>query len=536
MRYFAIIAIFLLQSLIIPVSAVEHKSSNDVFLVNFSSAWKVKKSLDPEIVLGLEKGKSFVKFSKLESELSEYYLKARVKEQIESLRAKGSSISGSVERMSIHGKANFYYTSYEAMGQTVYIGFFTYNNASFAVSAKGLSNSGLKRIIYTVRKPGEKIIVAKPKPRKPRVKRRKPKTDNVPDITDSFRGYDDEIDNIMAKVDKSTAGKKTDSAVSDFEKAVKSEKKTEKAAIEKKKIIKKVKPLFERNPAPASVWFVLIALWIVGLFAVKSHVKLLGDPIIPPAPKDVPPDFFFPFLVNRFVTMKDVFYNIITRQKQNLTAFFPMGHEFYFAFAFYGVLFMHIAWSMTALMSSSSAFINVFLQLPFGGFFAAFPEIFFLVPLFMGIYAYFNEKQRLCLNDSLGNMILEMKREEVYSRLRDGKGKEVATLVNQGSFFKRKWSFVDTDDQIVFTIKDEHPEVFIMRKFFGQLGGQLRSRYVIYADDRLAGFVFLDPTSADRFQIHWDYAFSRLAHPAQILMSVLYILSKERDPSYPSIF
>ena len=113
MRYFAIIAIFLLQSLIIPVSAVEHKSSNDVFLVKFSSAWKVKKSLDPEIVLGLEKGKSFVKFSKLESELSEYYLKARVKEQIESLRAKGSSISGSVERMSIHGKANFYYISYE---------------------------------------------------------------------------------------------------------------------------------------------------------------------------------------------------------------------------------------------------------------------------------------------------------------------------------------------------------------------------------------------------------------------------------------
>ncbi|MEA3306321.1 MAG: hypothetical protein U9Q34_00875, partial [Elusimicrobiota bacterium] len=106
----------------------------------------------------------------------------------------------------------------------------------------------------------------------------------------------------------------------------------------------------------------------------------------------------------------------------------------------------------------------------------------------------------------------------------------------QGTSLKRQWSFVDTDNQIMFTIKDEHPEIFIMRKLFGQLGGTLRSRYVIYADDRLAGFLFTDPTSRDRFQIHWDYAFSRLSHPAHILMSVLYILSKERDPSYPSVF
>ncbi len=129
-----------------------------------------------------------------------------------------------------------------------------------------------------------------------------------------------------------------------------------------------------------------------------------------------------------------------------------------------------------------------------------------------------------------------MNKEEVYARLRDGKGKEIATLVRQGSLFKRQWSFVDTDDRVVFTIKDENSEVFIMRKIFGQLGGVLRSRYIVYAEDRLTGFLFIDPTSANRFQIHWDYAFSRMSHPAHILISLLYILSKERDPSYPSIF
>ncbi len=536
MRYFILIAILLVNSLVSLLFAVEHKSSDGVFFADFSSVWKVKKSLDPEVVLKLETGKSFVEFSKLGSELSEYYLKARVKEQIESLRAKGSSISGSVERISIHGKANFYYTSYESMGQRVYIGFFTYNRASFAVSAKGLSGSNLRRIIYTIRKPGEKLAVKRPKPSaKPRVKHHKRKIQESSSVG-IFRDYDKKLNDIIAEINKSTGADENTGAAVSVKKPAKLKGITEKALTEKKKIIKPEKPLIARSPAPVHVWAVLGALWILGLFFVKSKFKSLVNPIIPPAPKDVPPDFFFPFLINRFVTFKDVFYNIITRQKQNLTAHFPIEHEFYFVLTFYGLLFTHMAWSVTAFISSSSAFTNIFLKLPFGGFFASFPEIFFFLPLFMGVAAYLNKEQKLRLNDNLGNLIFEIKKDEVYGRLRDGKGKEVSTLVRQGSLFKRQWDFVDTDDQIVFTIKDEHPELVVARKFFGQLGGVLRSRYVIYADDRLAGFVFIDPTSPDRFQIHWDYAFSRLAHPAQILMSVLYILSKERAPSYPSIF
>ncbi|MCG2725254.1 MAG: hypothetical protein L6420_03180 [Elusimicrobia bacterium] len=535
MRYLIIIGILLINSLTPLVFAAEHKSSGDIFSVDFSSVWKVEKSLDPEVILRLENGKSFFEFSKLESELSEYYLKTRVKEQIESLRGKGNLISGSVEKISIHGAANFYYTSYESMGQRVYIGFFTYNNASFVVSAKGLSDSDLKRIVYTIRKPGEKIIIAKPKPEpKPIVE--ESQSSDVPELTGVFRAYDKKIDDIMGEVNKSTGVDKNFGVAVSTKKFAGFKEKTEKAPLKKIKIVKKEKPLIDRSPVPAHIWFILVALWVLGLVFAKNKVKSVSNPIIPPAPKDIPPDFFFPFLISRFVTLNDTVYSVVSRQRQNLTAYFSREHEFYFVLTCYGLLFMHIAWSVTALISSSSVFTNIFLGLPFGGFFAAFPEVFFFLPLFMGISVYLNKEQKLRLSDNLGNLILEIKKDEGYGRLRDGNGKEVATLVRQGSLFKRQWEFVDTDNRVVFTIKDKYPEVFILRKFFGQLGGILRSRYAIYADDRLAGFVFIDPTSSDRFQIHWDYAFSRLAHPAQILMSVLYILSKERDPSYPSIF
>ncbi len=541
MRYFAAIAILLINSFASLLFAAEHKSSDGVFLVNFSSAWKVKKSLDPEVVLRLERGNSFFEFSKLESELSDYYLKARVKEQVESLRSKGSYISGDIGKISIHGASSFYYTDYDAMGSTVYIGFFTYNNASFAVSAKGLFLGSVKSIIYTVRKPGEKIIIAKSKP-KPKIRRRKPKSSDVSVVTGVFRDEDvyeankKKLDKIIAEMGKSTGVVKSSIPVVAVKKVSSPLKAVKPIPVVKKKIVKVVKPLFNRKPLPIVVWIVLVLTWIGGLFVAKARSKNIVNPRIPPPPKDVPPDFFFPFLVNRFSTLKDIRYNAITRQKQVLGAYFNNEHEFLFFLAAYGLLAMHIAWSLTAIIISPSAFTNVFLKLPFGSFFASLPEIFLLIPLFMGMSAYFNKEQKLEVSDALGNTIIEVKKCETYARLRDGKGKEVATLVKRGSLFKREWDFVDTDNQVVFTIKDMYFDIFVLRKLFGQLGGILRSRYSIFVENRLAGFVLVDTTSPDRFQVHLDYAFSRLAHPAQILGAALYILSKERDPSYPSIF
>ena len=176
---------------------------------------------------------------------------------------------------------------------------------------------------------------------------------------------------------------------------------------------------------------------------------------------------------------------------------------------------------------------NFLLSLPGGRLWASAPEIFFVVPLIVGISMYFNKKQVLELYDSQSNLLMVGKKEVFYCLIRDGSGKEIARVMNKGGLMDRSWDFVDTDNQVVFTIKDDCPSAHIMRKFFGNLGGALRTHYGIFAEERRAGFVFLDPTSADRFQIHLDFDFARLAHPAQMLTCILYIISKEKDPIYP---
>ena len=260
------------------------------------------------------------------------------------------------------------------------------------------------------------------------------------------------------------------------------------------------------------------------------------NPKLPPPPADVPPDFFFPFLVSKFSSSKDLTYNIVTRQKQLLLADFPGGHEIYLAGAFYGCVFFHVLWSLLAFSGRGEAVLNVMLKLPFGRAFASLPEVFFIVPFIAGLFMYFNRKEQLLVYDAQSTLVMEVRPEIVYGLIRDGEGKEVARLVRKGGAMDRSWEFVDTDNLVVFTVKDDFPRGHLLRKLFGSLGGALRGRYGIFAQDRRAGYVFLDPSSADRFQIHMDFAFARLGHPAQILAAVLYIISREKDPAYPSPF
>jgi hypothetical protein len=132
--------------------------------------------------------------------------------------------------------------------------------------------------------------------------------------------------------------------------------------------------------------------------------------------------------------------------------------------------------------------------------------------------------------------VLEVNKEVSYGLIRDGKGKEIARLVAKKGLTGRMWEYVDSDNMVVFSIRDDCPKIHFMRKIFGHLGGDLRAHYGIFAQERRAGYVFLDPTSCDRFQIHMDFDFARLAHPAHILASFLYIISREKDPIYPSPF
>jgi len=295
-------------------------------------------------------------------------------------------------------------------------------------------------------------------------------------------------------------------------------------------------PFIARRPLTFYVWGALMGLWIAGAFWAKMVAARFQNPKLPPPPKDVPPDFFFPFVISRKSSLRKCTYNVLTRQRQLLLASFNFEHEMYLAGSVYSGIFFHIIWSLLAFFGKGSLMINALLNLPGGRLWASAPEILFAIPFIAGLFMYFKRTQILRLYDSQSNLLMEAKKDVFYCLIRDGNGQEISRLMKKGGLTSRTWDFVDTDNQIVFTIRDDYPVTHVLRKIFGRLGGTLRSRYGIFAAERRAGFVFLDPTSADRFQIHLNFDFARLAHPAQILASVLYVISKESDPFYPSPF
>ncbi|MFA6434931.1 MAG: hypothetical protein WCW52_09570 [Elusimicrobiales bacterium] len=520
-----------------PASTAEFQDPGAVLAVDFPAGWAVGKSDDPAVVLKLEKGKSFFEFTRLDSELSDYYLKARVKEQVDSLRSKGNTLAGDTRTAGIHGVSTAYYTVYESMGAHVYIGFFTYKGLSYAISASGLDDGDFHGVISTIRAPGEKIEV--PKPRKIRVLRKKepePEEGGVQIFKEEEffavsthpassgpvpEGRNGSVPRAAAESREPSAGaqalRRAQDLFTDLEFTADPSK----------------TPFVPRRPLPLQLWGALIALWAAGSVLARAAAAKFQNPKLSPPPKDAPPDFFFPFLISRRCFLRDCTYTVLTRQKQLLLASFNSEYAVYLAGSVYAVLFFHLFWSALAFTGNGDMAVNAFLLLPGGRLWASAPELFLLAPFIAGLSMYFNRRQALRLYDSQSNLLMEAKKDGFYCLIRDGSGKEVARLMKKGGLTARTWDFVDTDNQVVFTIKDEYPAVRLLRKIFGRLGGTLRSHYGIFAGERRAGFVFLDPTSAHRFQIHLDFSFARLAHPAQILASVLYIISRENDPFYP---
>lgn len=526
------------------VPAREFQAPGAALAVDFPSGWAAGRSDDPTVVLKLEKGKSFFEFARLDSELSDYYLKARVKEQVDSLRGKGNSLSGDIRQAGIRGVSTVYYTSYESMGSQVYIGFFTYKGLSYAISASGLGDGDLRCAVSTIRKPGEKIEI--PKTRKIKTVRKKQpepeeggvqifKVDEpLPTLAGILAAA---ADPAAVKVEDSTpvlmraaesarpsAGAQAFKQTQDFL-----------ANLEFREDPSR-EPFIPRRPLSFYVWGALITLWAGGAFWAKAAAAKLQNPKLPLPPKGLPPDFFFPFLISREVTSRDRTYNALTRQKQLLQASFNSGHEIYLAGSVYAGVVFHVFWSLLAFAGNGDSVTGALLLLPGGRLWASAPELFFAVPFIAGLRMYFSRKQVLRLYDSQSNLLMSARKDVSYCLIRDGKGKEIARLIKKGGLAARTWDFVDTDNRVVFTIRDDYPSTRILRKIFGRLDGSLRSRYGIFAAERRAGFLFLDPTSADRFQLHLDFDFARLAHPAQILVSVLYLISKENDPVYPSPF
>jgi len=536
-----------LTLLLLPLCAFagEFKDKGETIAVDFPAGWAAGKSDDPTVTLKLEKGKASFEFSKQDSELGDYYLKARVKEQVDSLRSKGTTLGGDVRSVSLHGVSTAYYTSYESMGAESYIAFFTYNSASYAISARGLSDGEFRGVMASVRKPGEKIEVPKPKKIKVLRKKKEPEEDYTTQIfkdgdgdavsTAAVAGSTDSILNAFSASTETAIGAVSTQTVAGAAGEAAQNFLTELSR--KKEGDSGLPPYIPRQPLSALLWGGLIALWVGGSFVARGIAATYQNPKLPPPPADVPPDFFFPFVISKASSFRDVTYQIITRQKQRLMAEYVSEHDVYLAGSIYGCALFHAAWSLLALTGNGEAVTNILLRVPLlGRALASLPEIFFIVPFAAGLFMYFTKKRELQLFDAQNTLVLEAKPEIVYGLIKDGAGKEVARLVKKGTFLYRYWEFVDTDNLVVFSIRDDFPKGYLLRKLFGSLGGALRSRYGIFAQDRRAGFVFLDPSSADRFQIHMDFAFARLGHPAHILAAVLYVISKEKDPVYPSPF
>jgi hypothetical protein len=547
MRTKNILIPLLLLALPLFSAAAEFKDKGEIIAVDFPAGWAAGKSDDPTVTLKLEKGKHSFEFSRQDSELGDYYLKARVKEQVDSLRSKGTSLAGDVRPVGMHGVSTAYYTSYEAMGAEAYIAFFTYNSASYAVSARGLSDSEFRAVLASVRKPGE--VIALPKPKKIRVLRRKkaPEEDSAPQIfkdgdadvsTAAVAASTDSVLNAFAQSSTETAAAVTASTQPALAEAAGAAAQSFLEELSRKQEGDTGQPPYlPRKPLSIIFWVTLIGLWVAGSFAARSLAAAYQNPKLPPPPAGVPPDFFFPFVISKSSTMKDVTYQVVTRQRQRLMAEFVSEHDVYIAGAVYGCALFHVVWSLLAAVGYGAAVTNSLLMVPLlGRALASLPEAVFAVPLLAGLSMYFTRKNPLQLYDAQNSLVLEVRPEITYGLIRDGNGKEIARLVAKGSFLYRYWEFVDTDNLVVFAIRDDFPKGYLLRKLFGSLGGTLRSRYGIFAQDRRAGFVFLDPSSADRFQIHMDFAFARLGHPAHILAAVLYVISKEKDPGYPSPF
>jgi len=519
--------------------AGEFKDKGEIVAVDFPSGWVTGKTDDPSVTLKLEKGKFFFEFSKLDSELGDYYLKARVKEQVDSLRSKGNTLSGDIKSASLHGVSNAYYTSYDSLGSDAYMAFFTYNGVSYAVSGRGMDEGGFRNVLSSIRKPGEKIEM--PKPKKIKTARRKKESDEDDEFrTQVFKDGSSDVSTVPV-VSAASSSTGTVAAVEGSTQSVAAA--AGEAAqnfltdLANKQDAAGSPPYIPRQPLPLRFWAMVIGLWVAGSIVARGMAATYKNPKLPPPPAEVPPDFFFPFVVSRVTTFKDVTYNVLTRQKQLLLASFPYPHELYLAGSVYGCLFFHMAWSLLVSRGPGDAVVNSMLRVPLlGRAFASLPEIFFTLPFLFGAFIYLSRKRMLDIYDAQSTLVMTVTPETDYGLIRDGGGKEVARLVRKGGFADRRWEFVDTDNLVIFNIRDDFPRGYLLRKLFGNLGGALRSRYGIFAQDRRAGYVFLDPSSSDRFQIHLDYAFSRLGHPAQILAAVLYVISREKDPIYPSPF
>lgn len=521
----------------------------DGFVFDFDEGWSEVKGTDPNSSLKLEKSGSYIEFIKLEDELSDFYLNSRLNEQREILVNKGLKPSD-IRIQTIHSVSKIYYFYYDDKKLNI-VGLFTYGGVTYNFISFGITDDSFKKLIYGFRKEGEKIEVQLPKPKpkpKPKPVAKVSKDENTSGV--SFISVSDSTAPLISETTSVIISSTNEEVIVSTQPE---EKKTEslppvseqpllKPDVERTisiisdlldKISKKsdTKPFIERKHINKNIAVVLIAFYFMLLFVFKSKFSRYSNPKIKPYPKEMPPDFLFPFIITRVETSIETMYQIITRNNQFLSAHFNHSYRKFYGTGIYGIIIIHLLWSLGDFIREGF-FQGIILSLPLGNYIISFIELPFVALIIYSVILKSKEKQKIVISDSQMNVLSDAsgKGKEFY--VRDSKGRDVLKIKKSGSYFKRKWDVINEDNNLIMTVKDDYPDIWIWTKILGNKFFKLRCYYSIYVEnDKRIGFLFLDPNSFNGYQVHFDYDYFRLSNPVHTVSLLLYIISKEKEES-----
>ncbi|MDD2773368.1 MAG: hypothetical protein PHP45_06690 [Elusimicrobiales bacterium] len=500
-------------------------TSNSALSVELRPGWaSAPKEDDPDVLLRVKRGGELFFITALNQDLGDHYLEAKLKDEINSLRGRGYTVPGSIEKISIHSAASLFYTSYSAGSQNIKIGYFTYDDKSYGVSATDVGEAEFGDMMFSIRKKGEPAPV-RPAPARVAKRVRKPRTVAEKPVSAT------EVALSSAAL---PAGATEQVAVSSAALLAAAKEAHRKAALrlERPAPPKPLPPpLIPRHPLPIWVWGILAGLWALAAKKASDTAKKLSYPKLEPLPRDVPADFFFPFIIKRFVLPEgELQYSVVSRQGQRLSARYDRGNEAMLAFSVYAIVVFHALWSLAAVTGVEKAVLAAVLPIPGGTFIVSVPELPFTLLIILAALKYSTGTFRLTMTNHEEKLLLEAFPAGDEVIIRDGKGKEAGLLKRSGS---RNWQFLDADEKPVFELKDDQPKLLWLRRICGTLDGALRARYSIFVKGSRAGFVLNDPSSPDGFQIHLEYGYGRITHPAHIVACVLYALARNREYPYP---
>lgn len=534
-----------LTFLLLSVRLFSYEYKVDNFVFDFSEGWNVVKGADPQSVLKIEKDGSTIEFIKLEDELSDFYLNSRLIQQRESLINKGLKPED-IKSTTIHYAAKFYYFVYRDTKLNT-VGLFTYHGVTYNFLSSGLDEGDVKKLIFNFRKPDEKIELPpppKPKPVAKKVKKPKPEIQYI-SVTESTEPVSIEP-STEAVVDISSVSAstvtETDISVSTTTSGeIETFKEQTKESVQSL-ILSKInssienaiskstdKQIIKRTPINKYFMLLFLIIYLITTIYFKSKFSKYSNPRIKPYPKEMPPDFLFPFIITRVVTPVETMSQIITRNNQFLSSHFNHEYKKYYKWGVIGIIAVHLLWSLGEFVKEGF-FAAAVSSLPLGNYIISFIELPFIAVIIYSVVLKKREKQKLIISDSQTNTICEITGDRNSFVTKDNKGRDVLKVRKIGSYFNRQWECLNEDDNVIFTIKDDHPDIWLAVRLLGNKLLKSRCYYSLYIDnDKRIGFLFLDPNSINGYQVHFDYDYFRLANPVHIVAILLYIISNERE-------